>query len=65
MWTLVIWKAFNKENKKLIGSGSALVFLEHLEVQILKNFQNLGVGVCVGVALMYLPVCPMLYIYVI
>ena len=57
MQTLVIWKTFYKDNKKLVGPGSVLVFSEHLEVQILKIFQNLGVG------LMDLLVCPMLYIY--
>ena len=57
MKTLVIWKTFYKENKKLVGPGSVLVFLEHLEVQILKIFQNLGVAV--GVGLMDLLVCPM------
>ena len=45
MQTLVIWKTFCKENKKLVGPGSVLVFSEHLEVQILKIFQNLGVWV--------------------
>ena len=64
METLVIWKAFIEENKKLIRIGSVLVFLEHLEVQILKIFQNFGVGVGVDVGLMDLPVCPILYIYV-
>ena len=60
----MIWKTFNKENKKLIGPGSVLVFLKHLELQILKNFQSLGVGVGVGVGLMDLAVCSMLYIYI-
>ena len=64
METLVIWKAFNEESKKLIRIGSVLVFLEHLEVQILKIFQNFGVGVGVDVGLMDLPVCPILYIYI-
>ena len=64
METLVIWKAFNEENKKLIRIGSVLVFLEHLEVQILKIFQNFGVGVGVDVGLMDLSVCPILYIYI-
>ena len=50
----------NEENKKLIRQGSVLVFLEHLEVQILKIFQNLGVGVGVR----DLPVSSMLYIYI-
>ena len=58
MQTLVIWKTFCNEKKKLVGPGSVLVFLEHLEVQILKVFQNLGVG------LMDLLVCPILYIYI-
>ena len=54
MQTLVIWKTFYKESKKLVGPGSVLVFLEHLEVQIWKYF--------LGVGLMDLPLCPMLYI---
>ena len=35
-----------------------------MELQILKNFQSLGVGVGVGVGLMDLAVCSMLYIYI-
>ena len=63
METLVIWKAFNEENKKLIRLGRVLVFLEHLDVQILKISQNFGVGVGVDVGFTDLPVCPILYIY--
>ena len=53
MLTYVIWEMFYKEILKQIGPGSA--FLEHLEVQILKNSP---LDANYGGAFVYVPVCP-------